>query len=411
MGLIFKQPDLFLALTAMERMEAMRRLTANVFTQRIIIYISVMAIIVLTLALVYISQHNKKEEDELSDEMFNNYADKRGLSKRERQILRYMASRAGMQKLETIFTLESAFDTGSARLLEEVSEKDHNLQVASEIAFLREKLGFRKRSSLTVADMLRKNKLSTRQLPVDKKIQLTRRKGSETEDIEATVTKNSEFELLLKLSKPVEDPQNTILRGRYYFGASVWEFDIFVTNCIEDILVLRHCDEVRHINRRRFLRVPVDRPGFIAAFDFSKDMQLQMEKTKADDSFRNIGHDDIIHPEFHPASVKEIAGPGFLVESDLKVQVGQRVVLIFAWENSPEPIKDTSSTIVKYSVVEDIAEVKRFEEQEDKNIIAIEMYGVGDAEIDKLIKITNEASRRNSNQNKNPNKNVQSVMV
>ncbi len=397
--LIFSKTAQFLALSVKERFEAMRNLSSQ--NDQLIINISITAIVVLTLVLIAVSVVRKRREKSQSKELFNSYAEKRGLSRRECQMLRYMAILAGLQRPESIFTLKSAFDMGALKLIEEVSDKDKNLQIATEVSLLREKLAFKKKQTASIADLLKRRNLSTRRIPVGAELEIIARKGYETEEIKAEVLRNNDLELLIKLNEPVEDPKKTFLRGRYYYGASVWEFEIKVENCIEDNVVLKHSDEVKQINRRRFIRVPIERPGYIAAFNFRKDWQVTFGEDRLKESYKNMQEKDIERPEFYSAVYTEIAGPGFLLESKIDVKVGQRVLVLFGWEGKPV-LEDEEEGIsrIKYLTLQDIAEVKRVTKHDDKNEIAVEMFGVGDAEIDELIRITNTASILNSDKDK-----------
>ena len=261
-----------LALTPVQRWEALGRFNSNFTTQHWFILTGVAAIIILTAVLFAVSYNRAVRQQKAADEsLFSEYSDKSGLSAYERQILLNVARNAGLKRSEAIFTIGNAFDRGTAKMIEESLAQqgtEESTQLKSTLSCLREKLGFR--SLASVAPRAKSRKLSSRQIPVGKKVHITRRTNRTSEDIESTVIKNSDMELTVKLTMPVKITFGELWRVRYYFGASVWEFDTSVVSYDGDTLVLNHSDDARFVNRRRFLRVPVSKPGFVARFPFTR---------------------------------------------------------------------------------------------------------------------------------------------
>ena len=264
---------IFLALTPLERWEAMRRFNTNIITDRWFILISLATIATLTTLLFVVSFKRTMEERKVTNQLFVKYAKKRGLSEREHQILLDIAGKAGLKRSESIFTMGNAFDRGAAKMIEEYltgrQTSEESKQLKTELSFLREKLGFQKQPIPSIGMSAKSKKLSSRQIPVGKTLHITRRKGR-AGDIEATVIKNNDVELTVKLAMQIESSAGEQWRARYYFGSSAWEFDTSVVSCNVDILILNHSDDVRFINRRRFLRVAVNKPAFIGRFPFAR---------------------------------------------------------------------------------------------------------------------------------------------
>ena len=156
----------------------------------------------------------------------------------------------------------SAFDSGVTKMISENTTRqgvEKNKDLRAELSFLREKLGFQHRTSPGL--MTSSTRPSSRQIPVGKKLHITRRRTRNSDTIGATVIKNNDVELVVKLAMPMEGTVNELWRARYYFGTSVWEFDTLTIRCNGNILVLNHSDKVRFVNRRRFLRVSVNKPS------------------------------------------------------------------------------------------------------------------------------------------------------
>jgi len=381
-----------LTLTPIQRWDAAgKQFSLNFVTERWFIITMLGAMLILISLLLIVSFRRTLLRQRASSQLFDEYADRTGLSARERQILLTIASYAGLKECEAIFTMASAFDLGAARMIEESLTRqgpEAGGQLKIELSFLREKLGFTKKS----------NKLSSRQIPEDRKVHITRRIGRHSDEIEATVVENNDIELTLKLATPVRITFGEVWRVRYYFGASVWEFETSVLSYDGDVLVLHHSDDVRFINRRRFLRVPVNKPAFIASFPFAKALvgdtgvskeQPDAEQDSADGSDRAWGP-----PQFIPAVVTELAGPGLRMEAPLEVNVGDRVLVVVRLgegEGEDSNLQQTAKTSTS-RVIQDIGEVRHTKAIQNGFSVAVELVGLSDTGIDELVRATNAAS-------------------
>jgi len=261
------------ALTPEERWDAAgSRLGVDFIADHWFVLAAALVIIILTVLLLVVSKKQMVHKQKDTTRLFAEYARKSGLSGRERQLLFNIARKSGLKRSETIFTMGSAFDNGAAKLMEENLAQDGvegNKQLRTELSFLREKLGFQKRTKVSTGAPAKSNDLSSRQIPIGKQLHITRRKTRNIADIETTVIKNNDIELTVKLATPLESEPGDLWCAHYYFGTSVWEFDTSVIYCNGEILVLNHSDNVRFINRRRFLRVSVNKPALIAHFPFT----------------------------------------------------------------------------------------------------------------------------------------------
>jgi len=364
-----------LALTPIERWQAVRRLGSDLVGEQSFALVCGAVLVVLAVLLIVASYGRKKKGRKFADQLFSTYADGRGLSRRERTILLEIASKAKLKRSESIFTLAAS----------------RRLRV--ELTVLREKLGFQERVSDSVGSAATSSKPSSRQIPIDKKLQIIRHEH-EPADIEATVIKNDDIELAVRLSKPLEAGPGQVCRVHYYYGTSVWEFDASVVNCHGGILVLAHSYDVRFINRRRFLRVPVKKPAFIASFPFAKTLPSgkNNDESAAGDLPYSWGP-----PEFVPATVTELAGPGLRIEAPIEVEVGARVLVILKMNEESAAGRQRVSprsghkTARSSRIVEDIGEVRRVTAIEDGFSIAIELTGLSDSNINELIRETNSA--------------------
>jgi hypothetical protein len=387
----------FLALTPVERWNAARHIDSVSTDQRWFIILSVIAITLLIAMFIASGYSRKVKERKVADKIFDNYAQRTGLSRSERQLLLDIANRARLRRTESIFTMAAAFEQGAAELIKgELTSRGDKTgkNLNAQLSVLREKLGFEKRSPIPAGSTVSLNKPSTKQIPTGKQLHMTRRRASEQADIESTVIENNDVELTVKLEASLESKSGELWSVRYYFGASVWEFETSSISCYGNILVLNHSDNIRFVNRRRFLRVPVNKPTFIARFPFTRMLQPKSHggngagRDSADTSEHSWGP-----PEFVPASVTELAGPGLRIEAPLEVKVGDRVLVILKLgEEDQKPGSQRTGKTEPEKVVEDIGQVRHTKSIKNGFSIAVELTGLSEPNISELIRATNAAS-------------------
>ena len=397
-----------LALTPLQRWMAARGFNSDFITERWFILIGVIAIVILTVLLFVVSFKRIGQQRKDGARLFAEFAGKNGLTVAERQTLVNIANKAGLKRNESIFTLASAFDRGTAEMKENLVGQhaaEESKQLETVVSSLREKLGFIKRLSYSKGTTNESKKLSSRQIPVGKTVHMTRRKAQDNDGIEATIVKNSDTELAVRLAKPIEIIFGGSWCVRYYFGSSVWEFDTSAVSYDGDMLVLNHSDNIRFINRRRFLRVPVKMPAFIARFPFEKSSIKNNHSSEAvpavEPDFAGSSAAAWGPPEFVPAVVTELAGPGLRIESPLDVKTGERILVVFNLAQQQDSIRAGEGKRTTDQIVEDIGEVRHTRPTQNGLSIAVELTGLSDSNIDELIRVTNAASRSVSDRNKN----------
>ncbi len=407
------------ALTPAQRWDAARSwFGTSIITDRWFILISLATLLTLLVLFLVVSLQRKIQERKATEQLFVEYANRRGLSEHERQILLDIAVKAGLKRNEAIFTMGNAFESGAAKIIEErltqqkaeeAAAKD-NLRILRQqigLSSLREKLGFQKRRPASIGSPTKPKKSTSRQIGVGKKLHMTRRKTPDAGSIESTVIKNDDTELMVKLGMPVVSSLGELWRVRYYFGASVWEFDASVLSYSGDILVLNHSDNIRFINRRRFLRVPVKKPAFIAHFPFAKTVGGSSDISKEGSDAKQgsapmlasqeaMGVSTWGPPEFVPAVVTELAGPGLRIEATMEVKVGDRVLVVLRLDEEKEQdavlVREGKAPTSK--IVEDIGEVRHTRAIQNGLSIAVELMGLSDSNVNELIRATNAASVR-----------------
>ena len=180
----------------------------------------------------------------------------------------------------------------------------------------------------------------------------------------ADIIENSRFELKLNTQEIFPGSPGEIWRVLYQLGAVIWKFDSFVVSCQGNELTLSHTENIRFINRRRFVHAPVDLHGYIARFPCAK--------TIDDKKLEFL-------PQFISATITELSGPDLLITAPLKVRTGERVMVVFELE--------------KDRVIQSAAEVRRCDEDDDGYLIAVELVNLNEVCINELITATNNAAR------------------
>ncbi|MBN1359555.1 MAG: hypothetical protein JW993_03135 [Sedimentisphaerales bacterium] len=358
--------------------------------------LAITALIILVALLWHVSKRRRVPRRGLSRELFAENAMRRGLSPRERQILLAVVMRSGLVRSHDVFTTVDAFDRGAAKLLAEcvrtrtVDEID---QLRIEVASLREKLGFQVASR--ASGPVPSRTASSRDIPVDSVLELTRRRDRNRTTIQARVVRNDDIELAVDLETPVESHTSDAWRVRYSFGMSVWEFDTSSAGGEGKRLMLNHSDHVRFVNRRRFPRVVVSAPALIAHFPFVRRAASEVSETQIESDRR--GRTDgmaLDAPAFVEGVVTELAGPGLRIEAPLEVRAGDRVIVAchlasMAGDGGAAPAWDESECIV-----ESVAQVRHWRSTSQGASIAVEMIGLSELDIDTLVRITNQLAAR-----------------
>jgi len=277
-------------------------------------------------------------------------------------------------------------------------------QLTKELNSLREKLGFQERLVDSSGGAPAGSKPSSRTIPEGKTVYITRRTNRDVDDIEAIVVGNSEEGITVKLPMRVNSPAKEQWQVRYFYGASVWEFDVRVIRNEGDLLVLRHSDDIRFINRRRFVRVPVNKKAYLARFPFEKQVLIK-GGTDALSQGQRL-KPGLVLPQFTDAVLTELAGPGLRIETALELKVGERVAVVFELESQQSQESDSWSDGEKAGArfVESIGEVRHVKAVEKGFSVAVELTGLSDADISELTRVTNatavKAARHNDQQGK-----------
>jgi hypothetical protein len=220
----------------------------------------------------------------------------------------------------------------------------------------------------------------SRLIEVNKAVELINSRNN-FEIIDAAVVENSELGIVVKVKNSVNISSGQRWLVRYYRGANICEFDTVCISSRDNMISFNHSEKVRIVNRRQFIRVSVRKQAFIAPFGFTKDINLKVDL-----------------PEFRPAVLTEIGGPGLKLESDLPVSIGERVLVAFELERSGKSVSEGLGTEFAYSkkrLIQDVAVVRNIGSNDGRQSIAVELVGLSDNELDGLVQATNAELIRN----------------
>jgi hypothetical protein len=353
------------ALKPVERWQAVRNLYQehNLLLDRRFIFVGVAAIAILAALLWWVNYRQRKREFKNVRAAFNSFAQQNGLSEEEQNLALLLADIGGLKQPDIIFVSAMAFDNGTAMLLARESgngkSADEQNELARKLTLLRAKLGFMTQNAASKGVVTRNDRPSSRQIPVGKMLLITRRKNIVLPRMETRLTNNGELEFTLELSEELKIEPDEVWNLQYNFGPSVWEFDARLLRANGRELIFGHSEDVRFVSRRRFLRVEVHEDAYIARFPFEAGEQINL-------------------PQFVQGNLRELAGPGLLIEAPLQVKIGDRVLTVLQAADD--------------KVVQGVGEVRHTKPAERGFAIAIELIGVTEANVDELIRLTNAAA-------------------
>jgi len=358
--------ELLAALGPNEKWSAMRRLGVgqeSVFTNKWFVLMNASIVFILTIVLLAVRRFRIDRQTEELDRKFDEYAANHGLSSQERKILTGITNKAMVKRKDTIFTIMTAFNRGAVKFMQEkfaliqnpVERKKLNAMVDS----IRKKLGFKMKAYTFGVRSGRGRGLSSRQIRVGKKVSIAPSSSPGIPRIDAVITRSDELEFAVAPDVPVSSTAGQLWNVRYRFGAATWEFNVLTIACGDGELVLNHSDNITFVNRRRFLRVEVQKPAMVAHFPIVKS------------GFEG----GPMVPQFIRGTVTELSGPGLRILSEIKVNRGDRLVVVFELEDG--------------KVMQDIGEVRGYRDGDEEHSIGVELIGLNEAGVDELVRATN----------------------
>ena len=182
-------------------------------------------------------------------------------------------------------------------------------------------------------------------------------------DVGATVIGIGGVDVTVRLDQPFALRVGGAAVLRQVRGSIQWEHNLTVTQIEDDVVRARLIGSPTRKNLRQFVRVPICRPTHVARY-----------------AFLHEGDEGCL-PQFLEGTLREIAGPGLLVETGLQAEVGERVLVVL--------------DIGGGRSLRGAGVVRRTTAGKGKKLaeVAIELTGMSEAEVARLVKETNAAAR------------------
>lgn len=359
------------ALTPQERFQAVRKLhtgssNSNFMADKRVFIAGLLIIAILVVALRIYRSYRLSRQKEMAVNTFQACADRAGLMIHERNIVMAISSFAGLKNIDSVFTIAEAFDNGAAELMKVSFAAGKPLNERRElnatIIQIKEKLGFNKGGYSEKPDTFRIKGRSSRQIPVGKKLLLTKVNSEYATPMSAQIMVNDTYELKLYTDEDFQSSPGQGWSLHYQQGAIVWKFEAVELSSQDNELVLSHSNNIHFVNRRRFTHADVELPVFVAYFP----------------SMKNNTDSDSMLPQFVRSKAIELSGPGLKVETSLKVKTGDHLLVILELTDD--------------KLIQSKAEVRRCEKVDGKYLVGMEMVGVNGACLNELISATNHAA-------------------
>jgi len=287
---------------------------------------------------------------------FGRAASQRDLAPGERTMLVRIAEAADPRPIHDAQALASAFEDGVRQVLANRSTQqltpEARRRVQDVIASVRIKLGFASPQPSAPAEAA---------LGRDDRVTLAR--PGDRADVEATVIGVGGVDVTVRLDAPLDLRVGAAAVLRKVCGSTQWEHNLAVTRVEGAVVGARLIGTPARKNLRRFARVPIRRPVHVARYAFLHEA------------------DGPCLPTFVEGTLREIAGPGLLVEIGLRAEVGERVLVVL--HLGDDRCLRGAGTVRRCAVGED----------EQPGEVAIELTGMTEAEEARLVKETHAAAR------------------
>ena len=211
--------------------------------------------------------------------------------------------------------------------------------------------------------------------------------------VRGEVVRNDEIEFAVNLTGPIQSRAGELWQARYYSGLSAWEFDTSTVRCDGQRLVLNHSDTVRFTNRRRFPRVAVRGQAMIAYLPFrqSRCSHVDVSAAGVESGFVARGGPADERAAGVRGGPHHGAGRSGVADRDLACSC---IRATGSWWCS-RSIESTAAGVPGgWGTIAGIGRVRHCQGMAAGAMVAIELTGLSDAEIDELAYITAELSSR-----------------
>ena len=321
----------------------------------LVVVISLLAILAFLGGFAFVYLRDQKKQMWQS---FRKHADRVGLNEEERGLLRNVALAARLKNPDLVFASEDDFFRGLMQVQANEAGLTPNGAACGSCRYyesLRDKLGFHR----LLPDHAENHTITLGPIKEGKTLTVIRQEAPQDFKVSVIAVKEdaSAVKVEMESALPVRIGESWTLQ--YPEGGTLWEFTGRVVGLDSMQVLLKPVGELRYSERRRFSRAGLDKPARIALFPFEK------EDTQAR------------APQFVPARLIEIAGPGLVLEANIATRMNDRVLIVLELNGR---------------AVESVGVVRRVGAGERGPKIAVELVGLSPAQVADLSKETNNVS-------------------
>lgn len=357
---IWPWPGFLAQWSPMENLEAARRMRGPGGVNWLIGLAAVL--VVLAAAAVVVVLHRRRAARKKAKAAFQRRARELGLDPNERNLLLAVAKTAGPPRIDNIFSIGSAaFERAVSHFVDSRTFRSLSEEVRAAamgvLHTLREKLGYQPGEAPDEEQGAQGVAPGT---------QLTIIHRGRGHAFHATVSRADPARFVVDAAPGTDYHPGEDWLVRFGEGEKMWEFNASVLRTEEGRVVLAQPTKMRFINRRRFHRVPTDRPASVAVFPL----------LKADTTLDSL--------RFVPARLVEIAGPGLRLaglelDEPLDIHEGSKVLV--------------TARLASDRVIEGVGVVRRvLSDDPDRFAIAVELIRLSSGEIVELMRETHAAA-------------------
>ena len=367
-----------LALTALERWAGARKIRPHSNEDYSMVLVVALLLVVLVVLLWWVSHRRTYVPPVPARDLFSDGAARTGLGARDRQMLLAIVVRSGLQRRHDIFITPDAFDRAAAQLLEECARSrpaQETERLRAEVAGLREKLAYR---ATTKGEQTKRP--GSRDISVGTTVELLRRDDPGGSVVGAIVIRNDDLGIAVEAQMSLRSAAGEGWRVRYRTDADVWQFDTSTVSCEDARLVLNHGEQVRGVERDRPNRLVIHAPAAVARFPFIQATAMESQDVVQTDWF-----------ELVRGVVTQVSDSGLQVRSPLPVQVGERVLVVFALAPA-DAGEATNDAGLSGHVIGHVGRVEQRQATGEETVITVGLTDLADGQVDELMRLAQAAA-------------------
>jgi len=325
-----------------------------------------LAVLVLAAVALAVMLYRRWQLERQQRRTFNRRCERAELTERERYVMRAITRAVRLRSPEVLFSAGEVFEGGVAKLkrspriksMSEARRRDIDALIDS----LRSKLDFQKPLEWQGSEDVPAEE-GAEDVAEGDRLTVAGREGRGSFDVD--VTEVGPDELTVQADVPLDCRPGETWQVCYVKAGRLLELDAPVLEVRQGRVRLARRGAPRLVNRRRFARAPTSRPVQVAKLPFLASEMDPTPKTRVS------------------GELTEISGTGLRLTVPMDIRRGERVLLTLQF--------------AKDEIIEAVGKVSRaVKDEAGRSVLIVELLGLTDQEIAKLIRETNAAVRDNA---------------